>query len=210
MYPAVTDRQVLNQVIPLPPLAEQKRIVAILNQQLAAAERAKKAAAERLEAAQALRDALLAHTLRESGFRDWPVVPLGKVGAITSGITLGRKINPLTATSPHHYLRVANVKDGYMQLDDVKQIMATDEESDKYLLQPGDLLLTEGGDPDKLGRGCVWDAELPNCLHQNHIFRVRFNESKINPRFVAWTTASSYGKSYFFANARRTDWDSHH
>lgn len=59
MYPAVTDRQVLNQVIPLPPLAEQKRIVAILNQQLAAVERAKKAAEERLSQIEALPPALL-------------------------------------------------------------------------------------------------------------------------------------------------------
>lgn len=202
--PSIKASVVKGISIPLPPLAEQKRIVGVLNEQTAAVERAKKAAAERLEAAQALREALLQHTLNAAGFWDWPEIPLGEVGAVTSGITLGRKINPNITTSPRHYLRVANVKDGYLDLDDIKEVMASDEEFKKYLLQTGDLLLTEGGDPDKLGRGCVWHGELPDCLHQNHIFRVRFDQARINPRFIAWITGSFYGKSYFFASARRT------
>lgn len=190
--------------IPLPPLSEQKRIIAILNEQMAAVERAKKAAEERLEAAQALLRALLEHTLNAAGFQDWLEVPLGEIGSVASGITLGRKIKPGIPTHLRNYLRVANVKDGFLDLDDVKQIPASDEESRKYRLKAGDLLLTEGGDPDKLGRGCVWNAEIPNCLHQNHIFRVRFDQTKVNPKFVSSVAGSSYGKSYFLANARQT------
>ena len=198
----------MNLTIPLPPLAEQKRIVAVLNEQMAAVERAKKAVAHRLEAAQVLRGALLEHTLNVAGFEDWPELPLGKLGSVASGITLGRKVRPDIPTHPRHYLRVANVKDGFLDLDEVKQLSASDEESRKYRLEAGDLLLTEGGDPDKLGRGCVWNAEIPNCLHQNHIFTVRFDQTRINPRFVSLVTGSSYGKSYFLANARRTYGDS--
>ena len=204
MYPAVTDHQVLDQTIPLPPLAEQKRIVAVLNEQLAAVERARKAAEERLEAAQALQGTLLEHTLNVAGFSDWPEIPLGDIGNIASGITLGRKVKYDIPAYPRPYLRVANVKDGYLDLDDVKDIPVSDEESQKYILEAGDLLLTEGGDPDKLGRGCVWNGEIPKCLHQNHIFRVRFEPSEINPRFMSYVIGSSYGKTYFLANARQT------
>ena len=59
MYPAVTDRQVLGQTIPLPPLAEQKRIVARLNAQMAVVEKAKRAAREILDAAEALNAAII-------------------------------------------------------------------------------------------------------------------------------------------------------
>ena len=69
MYPAVTDSEVLDQTIPLPPLAEQKRIVGVLNEQLAAVERAKYAAEERLEGARALREALLDRMFVETADR---------------------------------------------------------------------------------------------------------------------------------------------
>ena len=53
-------------------------------------------------------------------------------------------------------MRVANVKDGHLDLSSVYEIEATEAEIDRLRLRPGDLILTEGGDPDKLGRGCVW------------------------------------------------------
>ena len=194
----------LDHAIPLPPLPEQNRIVAVLNEQMAVVERAKKAAQERLEAARALQESLREHTLNLAGFQYWPEVPLGKVGVITSGITLGRKLRPDVVTQRRQYLRVANVKDGYLDLTEVKEATVTGEESKKHRLEAGDLLLTEGGDPDKLGRGCVWDGEIPNCLHQNHIFKVRFDQSQVNPRFVSCVVGSAYGKAYFFSKARQT------
>ena len=81
----------------------------------------------------------------------WRWVRLGDVGDIVSGITLGRKLGP-AATRRVPYLRVANVKDGFLDLSDVYEIEATRAEIDKCRLQWGDLLLTEGGDPDKLYR----------------------------------------------------------
>ena len=59
MYPAITDKQVFDQTIPLPPLGEQQRIVAALETQMAAVERARKAAEEMLEAVKALNASLL-------------------------------------------------------------------------------------------------------------------------------------------------------
>jgi len=59
LYPAVTDKQVREQVIPLPPLEEQKRIAVILNEQMAAGERLRKAIEEELEAINRLPAALL-------------------------------------------------------------------------------------------------------------------------------------------------------
>jgi type I restriction enzyme S subunit len=66
------------------------------------------------------------------------------------------------------------------------------------------LLLTEGGDPDKLGRGACWRGEIPECIHQNHIFRVRFDSKQILAGFVSAQVSSHYGKSYFLANAKQT------
>jgi type I restriction enzyme S subunit len=71
------------------------------------------------------------------------------------------------------YMRVANVQDGHINLNEIKTIFVSQQDFNKYLLKENDLLLTEGGDPDKLGRGAVWKGEISPCIHQNHIFRIR-------------------------------------
>ena len=57
-------------------------------------------------------------------------------------------------------------------------------------LQPGDVLMTEGGDLDKLGRGFLWSGQIEGCLHQNHIFALRCIRYKLIPRFLTYVTAS--------------------
>jgi len=101
-------------------------------------------------------------------------------------------------------MRVANVQDGYLELDEIKTLKVPQKEIDKYLLKKGDVLLTEGGDPDKLGRGHVWNEEVSPCIHQNHIYRVRLDQSKILPIFFSAYVGSKYGKKYFLRAAKQT------
>lgn len=133
----------------------------------------------------------------------WPVMRLDELAEIVSGLTLGGAPSQ-EPTQKVPYLRVANVKDGSLMLDDIKEINATKEDVERLQLRRGDVVLTEGGDPDKLGRGTVWREEIPLCLHQNHIFRVRFETSRVCPEFAAYQFASVYGKTYFLAHARQT------
>ncbi|MBQ0961059.1 restriction endonuclease subunit S [Ideonella sp. 4Y11] len=135
--------------------------------------------------------------------KDWDVVTLRDVAEIASGITLGRKPKGDQLVKVP-YLRVANVQDGRLDLREVKTIDATPAEIAKWQLRDGDLLLTEGGDLDKLGRGTCWRNELPLCIHQNHLFRVRLSAEHCDPDFVALQIASPYGKAYFLAHAKKT------
>jgi len=132
----------------------------------------------------------------------WRTTRLEDAGDIVSGITLGRR--PTAATRSVPYLRVANVKDGYLELSDIYEFEATEREIQKCKLKRGDLLLTEGGDADKLGRGTFWRNEIPECIHQNHIFRVRFNPREMHPPFISSQIASPYGKRYFGRHAKQT------
>jgi type I restriction enzyme S subunit len=203
LYPAVTDRQVREQWLPAPTLSEQRRIAAKLEGQMATIERARAAAAMQLSAAQALPAAYLRAIFTSREAQRWPRRALGDISEIVSGITLGRQPRGSLAGSVP-YLRVANVKDGYLDLFDVYEIEATEAEIGRLRLRSGDLLLTEGGDLDKLGRGTVWRDELPECLHQNHIFRVRFDLNQFLPDFVSAQIGSHYGKGYFLAHGKRT------
>lgn len=170
---------------------------------MAAVEQARAAAEAQLAAAQALPAAYLRAMFDSSEARGWSVVPLGEAGAIGSGITLGRRFDGVqTYTAP--YLRVANVKDGYLDLSDVSTTQVTAADLEKCRLEYGDLLLTEGGDPDKLGRGTFWEGQVPGCLHQNHIFRVRFDLNRFSPAFLSAQIGSPNGKAYFLAHAKQT------
>jgi type I restriction enzyme S subunit len=133
----------------------------------------------------------------------WQCVKLGEVAEIVSGLTLGRPARE-NYTRKVPYLRVANVKDGWLDLSNVYEIEASEDEIEKCRLRYGDILLTEGGDPDKLGRGTFWQEQIPECLHQNHIFRARLPSDRFCHDFVSLQFGSPYGKAYFFAHAKQT------
>ncbi len=133
----------------------------------------------------------------------WRRTRLGEIGEIVSGVTLWRKLAS-TNTRMVPYLRVANVKDGYLDLSDVKLTAATEEEITRNRLEPGDLLLTEGGDADKLVRGTYWNGEIGECIHQNHIFRIRVDPTRFSSRFLSAQIGSPAAKHYFLHHAKQT------
>jgi len=200
---AVQRGKLLALEIPLPPLPEQRRVAARLREQLAEVTKARAAVQAQLDAAEVLSAAQLRTVFSAAVQKKWPAKPLADVAEISGGVTLGRDLRG-RPTRPVPYLRVANVKDGWLDLGHVKEVEATDDEIQACRLQYGDLLLTEGGDPDKLGRGTYWQDQLPECIHQNHIFRVRFDHASFDPAFVASQVGSPYGKAYFLAHAKQT------
>jgi type I restriction enzyme S subunit len=199
----VTRKEVESLEILCPPLPEQRRIAARLREQLAEVAQARAAVRAQLEAAQLLPAPHLREVFAENQVNQWPLRPLGEVAEVTGGITLGRDFRGRPTRSVA-YLRVANVKDGWLDLSHIKQTEATEEEIQSCRLRFGDMLLTEGGDPDKLGRGSYWQDQIPECIHQNHIFRVRFDLGCTDPAFMAYQFGSPYGKNYFFGHAKQT------
>ena len=200
--PRISPRHISDFEIPLPPLNEQRQIAAILDQ-ADALRRKRREAVARLEGLEEaiFRAAFGDVVTNDRGWKD--DVSLTDLAAIASGITKGRKLNGAPAR-PVPYLAVANVQDRRLNLTTVKTIEATDAEIGRYALRSGDLLLTEGGDPDKLGRGTLWNEEIPECIHQNHVFRVRITSDRLHPVFAMWLVGSARGKSYFLRAAKQT------
>ncbi|MEV6797016.1 restriction endonuclease subunit S [Micromonospora rifamycinica] len=202
-YPAVSDRVIHDSSLPLPSLPEQRRIAEVLD-------RADELRANRREALaqvdmliQSIFLELLSRYSRDkAGWDD--SLQLDQVAEISSGITKGRKA-PQASLRAVPYLAVLNVQDKHLDLSSVKQIEASEQEIERYQVKKDDLLLTEGGDPDKLGRGSLWNDELPEVIHQNHIFRVRITaESKVDPLFLNYFVSSDRGKRYFLQSAKQT------
>jgi type I restriction enzyme, S subunit len=200
LYPAITSSFLRSLYLPFPPLDEQRRIVGLLDR---AAEIRRRADAARATA-RAIIPALFLDTFGDPATnpKGWPVAELSTVADIGSGLTKGRKLSGQdTVATP--YLRVANVQDGFLNLSEIKLIDATAADLERTVLRAGDLLMTEGGDPDKLGRCAIWREEVEGCLHQNHIFRVRVGQ-RLLPEYTAAFIQSDGGKSYFLRVAKRT------
>ncbi len=134
----------------------------------------------------------------------WAWARLGQIADITGGVTLGRKSaipHPLTLP----YLRVANVQRNALLLEsNVKTVTVDATELPRYQLRFGDLLVIEGGDWDKVGRTCIWRDELPTCLHQNHVFRIRGRTTDWMPEWFALYLNSADARAYFAACAKQT------
>ena len=102
----------------------------------------------------------------------WRTVSLGEVATVQGGIQ--KQAKRLPQTNHYPFLRVANVARGRLILSDVHRIELFGKEIDRYRLQRGDLLVVEGnGSPDQIGRAAVWDGSIDDCVHQNHLIRVR-------------------------------------
>lgn len=140
---------------------------------------------------------------------DLPALPEGwcwatvdQLGRVGSGITKGgTKREAVRRAVP--YLRVANVQRGFLDLSVVKTIPASEDEVRRYSLASGDVLFNEGGDRDKLGRGCVWRDEIRECLHQNHVFRVRLFHRGCSPDLLSHY-GNSMGREWFFRRASQS------
>ena len=133
----------------------------------------------------------------------WTWATLDALAEIKGGITKDQNRKHTAPARSVPYLRVANVQRGYIDLTEVKEIVTTEDEIRDLALKPGDILFNEGGDRDKLGRGWVWNGELPECIHQNHVFRARLHVAELNPKLVSWY-ANTFGQKFFFDEGKHT------
>lgn len=197
-YPAINSSDVLNIAVPVPPLDEQRRIADYLDHETAEI--------DALIAEQSRLDNLLAErrsSAVEAGFSPLleNLVSLKLLGNLQSGITLGARYDGELETRP--YIRVANVQAGRLDLSSVHVVEVPESVARSKTLREGDVLMTEGGDRDKLGRGAIWSGEVPNAIHQNHVFAFRCGE-ELSPQFLTYFLESSTARRYFESTASQS------
>ncbi|WP_078843722.1 restriction endonuclease subunit S [Streptomyces albus] len=206
--------------VPIPPLEEQRRIADFLDTEMERIDRLTKARqtqasrlAERDYAS--ISEALIPGSLTkraDKGIFPWlpplpqdrPLVRLGYICRIQNGLTVDGKRDVSGDAVTRPYLRVANVQAGHVALDSVTEITVPRAVARRSTLRVGDVLMTEGGDLDKLGRGTVWNGELPDCLHQNHVFALRPANTVLDGHYLALMTQTVHGRCYFESTGSRT------
>ncbi|WP_050568807.1 restriction endonuclease subunit S [Vibrio jasicida] len=196
-FPQINKKVIESLKIPLPPLETQKQIAAVL-------EKADQLRKDCQQMEQELNS--LAQSVFIEMFGDQLTSPhdvLGNVSNVVSGVTKGQKHNnKVIVKAP--YMRVANVQAGYLNLNEIKEIEVKESDVEKYKLEVGDVLLTEGGDHDKLGRGAIWNGEVDNCIHQNHVFRVRLDTELYTSQWFNGFLKTDFAKRYFLKCAKKT------
>lgn len=218
--------------LPLPPLAEQRRIAKELDLLLARVDASRDHLNRLPQILDNLRKSVLgaatsgeltrdwrdrrgiesgtqtfeaadAESIRDYAFpSSWTAQRLSDISSISGGLTKDSK-KQSSSYKEVPYLRVANVQRGYLNLDEVKTIRVPPDRLEELLLRSGDILFNEGGDIDKLGRGWVWKGEVPRCVFQNHVFRARLFDPRFEPRYFSWYS-NSRGYDYFLARGKQT------
>lgn len=199
-------------------MAEQSAIVAFLDRETGRID-ALVAEQEKLMALLAeKRQAVISHAvtkgldpdapMKESGVEwlgkvpaHWEIKRLKFLAHVQGGVAKGRDLGD-AETIEVPFLRVANVQDGYLDLDDVATIQVAKNELERYSLRPGDVLMNEGGDFDKLGRGHIWHGEIEPCIHQNHVFAVR--PDGIESEWLDLLTSAESGRFYFMSRSKQS------
>ena len=200
-YPAINGLEIGDVAVPVPPVPAQRSIADYLD-----------VATTRIDALVGTRSAQEALVQdRQLSMLSWLLVPSGvvfiplrRMAVIQSGLIVDslRDIGDDPVTRP--YLRVANVQPGRLELESVTQITVPRGLAARCTLSAGDVLMTEGGDLDKLGRGTVWREELPGALHQNHIFAVRPVPGQLDPDYLGLLTQTAHARAYFESTGVRT------
>lgn len=185
--------------LPVPPVKEQERIVAAIEVQFSRLDTAE----QLLRSARRRADRMRAAALAAVTPADCKWTTLGEIAEIVGGVTKDskRQSDPSFVEVP--YLRVANVQRGYLDLREVAMIRVSPEKAKALRLESGDILFNEGGDRDKLGRGWIWQGEIDDCIHQNHVFRARLLTDAADPKYIS-LHGNTFGQHWFEKMGKQT------
>lgn len=203
-----------NYFVPLPPLTEQQRIVERIESLFAKLDEAKENLQNVLDGFETRKAAILhkafsgeltANWRKQHGVSmdSWEEKTLNEQFNIVSGIQKTPIRIPRSNFVP--YITVANVYRNKLDLDEVKNFEIFEGELERYRLLKEDILIVEGnGSGNEIGRCAVWNDELPICVHQNHIIRLRKRTNNILPNYVLYYLNSDDGKQVIKLRAKTT------
>ena len=167
-FPELSKKRAEGIVLPVPPLAEQRRIVVAIEEQFSRLDSASdtvNAVVVRLRRMPAL---VLDEAFKR--FQEWAAL------SEMADVRLGRQRSPKNHFGPNMvpYLRAANVTWSGLDLSDVKSMNFSHDEVGTYGLRPGDILLSEAsGSAAEVGKAAIWGGEIELCCFQNTLIRVR-------------------------------------
>ncbi len=196
----ISQSNIRDTPIPLPPLTEQHRIAAILDEANALRRKRRQALG--------LLDELLRSAFLEM-FGDavtipttWEMVPMGAC-MVDSQYGTPAKANTDEVGFP--VLRMNNLTyDGRWDLADLKWVEIAPRELAKYTVRPGDLLFNRTNSPELVGKTGVWHLDEEYAF-AGYLIRIRLDEARVLPDYVSGYLNSVHGKQYLFSKAKASN-----
>ncbi|MBT0733596.1 restriction endonuclease subunit S [Methanoculleus bourgensis] len=201
--PYIIWRDLAAYTFPLPPIDEQRRIAKILWAAEDVIVKNEAFVAEVEHYKQLMMRDLFSKGIGHEEFRrikeagsmppGWRRMQIGSVSEVKGGIQKTKNRDP--KRNPRRYLTVAHVQRNYIDTDDPRYFELTDEELEAWRLLAGDVLVIEGnGNRELVGRSALFRGEIKDCVHQNHIIRVRPHRDSLVPEYLTYFLNSPTGR----------------
>lgn len=186
--------------IPLPSLAEQRKIVAQIEALSAKIGEAQRLREQTAKESEAIQGSAATELIQGSGAK---CIPIDSLAEVRGGIQKGPHRTP--GNNPVRYLTVAHVHRNRISTSDPRFFEVSRDELERWRLESGDVLIIEGnGSAEQIGRTALFRGEIANCVHQNHVIRIRPNRDMVDPEFLNVYLNSPAGQDEVQARSRTT------
>lgn len=171
---------ILEQLVPVPPLAEQQRIVTAIEGHLARLDVIQVRVGSAVKRTAQLLDSVFDEQLRSAVTSSQPLSNL-----LTERLSNGRSV-PTAASGGRLVLRLTAIKDGLIDPGEVKLGDFGDTDPNRFTISPGDFLVSRGnGSLQLVGLGGLVQAATPLVAFPDTMIRVRVDASRLSPRYLS-------------------------
>ena len=199
-YPAVTDGDVKAQLIPIPPLPEQQRIVGILDEAFDGIAKARTNTEKNLQNARALFESHLQSVLRNMKWK-WKTL-----GDLCDGVEYGSSAKS-KKEGKVPVLRMGNIQDGQL---DWENLVYTDDKDEiaRYLLKHNDVLFNRTNSPELVGKTAIYKGEMP-AIFAGYLIRIHRKEDLLDGDYLNYflnsQIALDYGKTVVISSVNQAN-----
>jgi len=200
LYPAVSDARILDQMLPLPDLARQRRIVDMLQ----CAQSAVRLRREIRERTTQLVPALYIDVFGDpmSNPKGWPVVPLGSLLKSSPQNGLYKHRSAYGEGAP--IVRIDTFRDGELSdPDQFKRLRLDREETQRYALAEGDILVNRVNSPEHLGKSVLIRTLPEATVFESNMMRLVVDTGHALPQYVFSALQTNRTRRHFQVNAKR-------
>jgi type I restriction enzyme, S subunit len=200
--PRIAMAELWSHRVPVPPSRdEQRRVVARIKECM-----------ERVEEIEGLRDKAISeaahiefahfHDALIEGIqqRGWPVLTLGEVA---KSFRYGTSVKAHSHAEGLPVIRMSNLRDGRLDLSDLKYVDLPDAEVARQCLAIGDVLINRTNSLELVGKAATFDVAEGTWVCASYLVRVRVDRERAMPEFVSNAINSSMGREYVLRTARR-------
>jgi type I restriction enzyme S subunit len=193
----ISSKQIKAIEFAYPLINEQRRIVGCIKECLSRVDEVKRLREETRQEAKAIESVIFADFLEGS---DYPQSVLGNV-LLQSQYGTSRKASMNGKGLP--VLRMGNIKGGHLDLEDLKCVELSENETSKYKLNPGDILINRTNSMELVGKSALFTDIEGEWVFASYLVRLVIDRNKALPSFVNAVINSRTGRNYIYATARR-------